>query len=229
MRNVFLLLLLANLLVLAWEQWVERPAHMLNVTPVDDGIPALVYLSPRPPAGSEMRGEAEESLAQDSMRCVRVGPFRTEEAANLARNSLAGRVSAVDTLAIEGDVWVGHWVQIRDLPARAAAREVLTRLKDNGIGDAYIVPTEIDYKISMGVFRDRAGADSIAQRARRLGYEVDVSDRFRPGTTYWLGIELVGGQQADIRSIQSDAGRIIRSEPVDCTPAGAGEGPALPG
>ena len=233
MKNIFLLLLLANLLVLAWETWVVDPARDLNITRIDDGTPSLVYLTPRgtPAVGSSASSGESVSMSSSSpdiaMRCLRVGPFANQAAADSARSDLAGRIAEVETRAIEGDVWVGHWVQIRDLPARSRAREVLANLKANGIGDAYIVPTETAYKISMGVFRDRSGANTIARRARRLGYDVDVSDRFRPGTIYWLDMRVGAGQDPDIRSLQSDGDRtIIRAESFECVESGSA--PDLP-
>ena len=82
------------------------------------------------------------SVAAAAGRCISVGPFAEAARAEAAAAALesAGYVAAPRTA--EGEIWVGFWVHIDAIPSRAEANDMLARLRDNGLPDAYLIPGE---------------------------------------------------------------------------------------
>jgi hypothetical protein len=220
MRNLFLALLLANILLVAWQFWSTPPAvdpfalhgekavRDLRLYPAAAGArPA----APRPGAPAPGMGQILRGAG-----CFRIGPFPETAGAEAVRKSLGpagveGRVSTD-----EGQVWVGHWVQLEKLGDRAVAEGAVARLGAAGVPEAYVVEASPPFSVSLGVFRERDRADKVAGIARGLGYTPVVTDRFRSGTQFWVGIALAAGQSLDLGRLGLDPGQIARAEPASC-------------
>ena len=219
LRNVFLGLLLANILVMAWLRWI-RPAPVADAT-VIIGLdePELVPVG-RPAADSD------DGVAIDSAtsRCIRVGPFADESVATSVSRQLEGRGIPVRRTSRAGNIWMGHWVQIVDLENEAEANRALQRLSEAGLSDAYIFETSPDYKISLGVFRNRDRADKVAAVAADADFRPVTVDRTRPGTEHWLVVELVGQATLSLSDLQLETTRILRTESVSCEAMVVGDG-----
>jgi hypothetical protein len=148
--------------------------------------------------------------------CVTVGPFRELAQAATAAGSL--RNGGFDPMqrAGEGDVWVGYWVYIAAIPTQAEAEEILSKLRQSGISDSYVIPnSDSDNLVSLGVFTEIARAGSRLTEVRKLGYEATVADRTRRATVYWIDVVLADGQTLDFESLQPP-GRISRLEQRPC-------------
>ena len=260
MRNLFLLLLTANLVVMAWNNWIADPAPV-PVAPPADNLPALqlaaessasagqidsqsqarVLEDPSqltsnedqretPPrdrdieAGSEASGgEAEPAVAlvDQTQRCVGLGPFRDLSTAATAAASLRRLDIPSAQRVAQGEIWAGYWVHMSGLASRDVAREVLTGLRENGITDSYIVPGgDNDHTISLGVFREESRAEQRTGSLRELGFEVELSERFRTGTVYWVDFELAPEQKVDLKDFESIPGRIVRMVEKNCSVTG---------
>jgi hypothetical protein len=97
----------------------------------------------------------------------------------------------------QGQIFVGHWVQIRNVPDEATAKEMLDKLIAGGLNDAYLVRTEDEgLKISLGLFGDIEGAEKIELQARSLDLPADISPRMREGTVFFVDIGLPPGKGA---------------------------------
>ena len=216
MRNIALVLLLSNLLLLAWQRWVVPPEPLHETLALTQDYSDLVYM-PRLgsiPADDPILGAIP--LTPDSVvRCLRIGPFGRESDALRVGDELESRGVAVQQFSEQGDIWVGHWVTVKDLGTLDDTRKTLARLAANGMQDAYVV-TDGEPIISLGVFRKRASVDIVAGKARALGFVVDTTDRLRPGTNYWLDTQLTGTEALPLRRILQDMGQILRSETIDC-------------
>ncbi len=216
MRNIALVLLLSNLLLLAWQRWVVPPEPLHETLALTQDYSDLVYM-PRLgsiPADDPILGAIP--LTPDSLvRCLRIGPFGRESDALRVGDELESRGVAVQQFSEQGDIWVGHWVTVKDLGTLDDTRKTLARLAANGMQDAYVV-TDGEPIISLGVFRKRASVDIVAGKARALGFVVDTTDRLRPGTNYWLDTQLTGTEALPLRRILQDMGQILRSETIDC-------------
>jgi len=216
MRNIALVLLLSNLLLLAWQRWVVPPEPLHETLALTQDYSDLVYM-PRLgsiPADDPILGAIP--LTPDSVvRCLRIGPFGRESDALRVGDELESRGVAVQQFSEQGDIWIGHWVTVKDLGTPDDTRKALARLAANGMQDAYVV-TDGEPIISLGVFRKRASVDIVVGKARALGFVVDTTDRLRPGTNYWLDTQLTGTEALPLRRILQDMGQILRSETIDC-------------
>ena len=213
MRNLFLLLLLANLLVLGWQRWVAPPTVPEPRSFGDSRTPTLMLLS----SPAQARNDANQGSSPRG--CTRIGPFRDASASREAADRLSGDGRPVFRYSESGEIWVGHWVQTLELADRPQADAALDRLAKAGRRDAYIVRGDSGYRISLGVFRSREGADRVAEQASDAGLETEISDRFRTGTEYWLLLQDRGGAGPDLAELGLSGSDILRAEPSECVPA----------
>lgn len=170
MRNLFLVLVLANLAFAAWHTWLAQPPRAVRAT--DGDLPGLTLVSelpedfssleavPDPPlpaappataadsAESAPRAEAAEPLpAPDSatasaalQRCSSVGPFRDLAQAATAAANLRAAGHEPMQRVAEGDIWIGYWVYIEAIEAEADAEAILEKVRAEGITDSYVIP-----------------------------------------------------------------------------------------
>ena len=136
MRNLLLLLVLINALLLAWQRWIVAPPVADPYAPQGGGdLPALLaYQRPAAPVAP-----ASKAAPQVARACVAVGPFANPVAARRAAQLLTQRGMQLRLEQREAEVWLGHWVQITGFASRAQAASALKRLIAAGLGDAYIV------------------------------------------------------------------------------------------
>ncbi len=220
MRNLFLLLVLANLGFAAWYLWIVEPVTDVGATQVSD-VPSISLVS-----------ELEESASEPTLaaapvvpvaRCVGVGPFsefgRFVQA--LARLRSAGYTPT--QRSEDGDVWLGHWVYLGDIATQGQAGGVIRTLAEHGIVDTAFDPAGAwGDVLSLGVFRELSRAEAVSDRVQALGlgFEPAITDRTRPGTLYWADLTLETGEDPDLEPLQR-AGRIIRLEQRVCDEPGA--------
>jgi hypothetical protein len=227
MRNLIMGLLLANLLLLAWERWivapdVEDPRVFAGATEA-----RLVLIE------SAERVDAVLDVSEsEGERCFRLGSFSSKDAAEIVGDRLLARGLPVDYKSGSGQVWVGHWVQLPNLPDDREARLVVDRLVSSGISDAYIYNREPTIDISLGFFRSREGLDSVLRVARGLGYQVEMTDSFRDGIVYWVGVRVPADQPPDLADLpvaqsNGDEAQIIRVEERSCPAPADREGKSL--
>ena len=88
-------------------------------------------------------------------------------------------------------IFIGHWVQIRDIADEQAGNQIVARLRNGGIREAYLVTTEEQgLKISLGLFEERSRAEKIKADASSMQYVADISPRMRDELGYFIDIEL---------------------------------------
>jgi cell division septation protein DedD len=164
-------------------------------------------------AGPDLAGAIAEAS------CVSVGPFRElSQAATAAANLRTAGFDPVQH-AGEGDVWVGYWVYIGQIPTQADANEILSLLRKNGVTDSYVIPnSDSGNLVSLGVFTEIARAGNRRAEVRKLGYDATISDRTRRATVYWVDVQLGAGQALDFDLLQPP-GRIVRLEQRPCESA----------
>jgi hypothetical protein len=208
MRNLLLTLLLANVLYFMWGRFVapESDTGIALVEETDMGPPLQLAdaNSPIPePAPIDPDSDAAPAIrpaeleAQVGRSCVTVGPLRESTEANEAlaefeADGLNGRVRTT-----QGEVFVGHWVQIKGIPNRATANTMLGTLHAGGLGEAYIVETADEgIKISLGLFGDIAGAERTELQAKSMDLPAEISPRTRAATVFYVDLGLPPGRGA---------------------------------
>jgi hypothetical protein len=252
-RNLFLALLLANILLFAWNRWVvptPRPAAAtVSVAPTQGEAPAPAVPMPpdgdrsatpaasAPPAGTSAAlpqpqvapppGAAASPAPGDT--CVQVGPLPAAEAAAELSRSLASRRIPAATIARDTQVWVGNWIQVGGFASPAAADDARRRLVAGGLADAYLMQEGAEPVISLGVFREKERADRVAAIARGLGFKPVSTNRYRPAVEYWLlaRIPAAGARPGD--GLPLPRSGLLRVEPAECPLPDTEAGMALAG
>lgn len=204
MKNLLLLLILANVLYFMWSMFAaEDPQPGVAVVEESDlGPPLQVSMGQGSDTVASVgavlgSGEASDLEAVVGRSCVTIGPFKVSGDADSAVLEYGNEGMRTAMRSIQGQIFVGHWVQIRDVPDEATAKDMLEKLTAGGLNDAYLVRTEDEgLKISLGLFSDMEGAEKIELQARSLDLPADISPRMREGTVFFVDIGLPPGKGA---------------------------------
>ena len=204
MKNLLLILLLANILYFLWG-WVAdddvRPGVAV-VAESDLGPPLSVTQQPAtnlvPGVDSVLGSAGPTTLAAVVGRsCVTVGPFRERGDADSAQTRYAGEGMRTRLRETTGQIFVGHWVQIRNIPSRDESNRMLSVLAEGGLPEAYAVETEDEgLKISLGLFGNLDSAEKVELQAQSLGFDADITPRFRDGQVFFVDVGLPPGKGA---------------------------------
>ena len=146
MKNLLLLLILANILYLMWGMFTTRePQPGVAVVEESELGPPLEVTADRDSStiasvGAVLgSGDPSDLEAVVGRSCVTIGPFKVREDADTAELEYANQGMRAVVRPEQGQIFVGHWVQIRNVPDEAAASEMLDKLKSGGLTDAYLV------------------------------------------------------------------------------------------
>ena len=199
-----MLLVLANVLYWMWGRFVEEPAEtgIVVVEESELGPPLKVNRSTIAEAAASVgavlgTGKPSDLAAVVGRSCVSLGPFKTNTDADAALGEYRADGMRASMRTTEGQVFVGHWVQIRNIPNREEGNAILQKLKDGGLGDAYLVPTEDEgLKISLGLFGEKSRAERIELQAKSMDLPADITPRMRDATVFFVDIGLPPGKGA---------------------------------
>jgi len=205
MRNLLLLLVLANILYFIWGLIDNEPV-VTGVAVVDEaelGPPLDVSDTAMAEASTSVgavlgSGKPSDLAAVVGRSCVTIGPFKGNTEADGALAAYEAEGMRASVRSTQGQVFVGHWVQIRNVPDKASGDVILTKLREGGLGDAYLVEDEDTggYKISLGLFGEMTGAEKIELQAKSLDLPADITPRMREATVFFVDIGLPPGKGA---------------------------------
>lgn len=224
MKNILLILLLANILYFMWGYLVEEEAQpgVAFVEESDLGPPLDVTVDRDSDAVASVgavlgSGEPSALEAVVGRSCVSIGPFRDSEDADTAVLEYSSEGMKTSMRTMVGQIFVGHWVQIRDIPDEASANRILEQLKAGGLGDAYLVRTEDEgLKISLGLFGDVERAEKIELQARSLNLPAEISPRTRDGDVFFVDIGLPPGKGAGAIMEKYGEDRVLLRDKATC-------------
>lgn len=226
MKNLLLMLLLANILYFMWGMLTteESQPGVEVVQESDLGPPMDVTTGRDSDAVASVgavlgSGEASAMDAVVGRACVTIGPFRDTTDADSA--VLVYRSEGMDAVLREtrGQIFVGHWVQIRNVADDTQANEMLATLQNGGLSDAYLVRTEDEgLKISLGLFGDLEGAEKIELEARSLDLPAEISPRMREADVYFVDIGLPPGKGAGAIIEKYGEERVLLRDQAICPP-----------
>ena len=158
-----------------------------------------------------------ELKAQVGRSCVTVGPFTVATEAETAMNEFREDGMQASQRNTEAPVFVGHWVQIRDVPDRAAGNAMIATLKNGGLGDAYLVETDDEgLKISLGLFGEMARAERIELQAKSLDLPADITPRTRNAAVVFVDVGLPPGRGAGNIVERYGEGRVLLRDAATC-------------
>jgi cell division septation protein DedD len=202
-RIAVVVLLFVNLVFMAWAHFIDAPAEAA-VNQADARLPRLALASevaaqpavaPREaaaapaPAPANAGSTATETPA--AKRCVSVGPFNDVAQETRAATLLQERGFAPQQRTEAADVRDGYWVYLGGLKSAADEAKALRSLQEAGITDARAVPAADDgRRVSVGLFTERPRAEKRARAVQHLGFSPDIVERRRPGTIYWIDLDL---------------------------------------
>lgn len=204
MKNLLLLLLLANILYFLWGlyQQDEPKAGVAIINEAELGPPMDVtarrdrddVASVGAILGSGSSTDIEAVIGRS---CVTIGPFKVRSDADSAELGYKNEAMKTHIRSDRAEMLVGHWVQIRNVANNATANEMLSTLSGGGLADAYLIRTEDEgLKISLGLFGDLEGAEKIELQARSLELPAEITPRTEDRTVYYVDVGLPPGQGA---------------------------------
>lgn len=204
MKNLLLLLLLANILYFIWGLFVDKPVEIgvAVVNESDLGPPLDISKTKIAEAAASVgavlgAGKPSDLAAVVGRSCVTLGPFKTEISANGALADYENQGMRAAVRIAQGQIFIGHWVQIRNIANREIGNAMLNKLKEGGLGDAYLVPTEdAGLKISLGLFGEMSRAERVELQAKSLDLPADITPRTREDTVFFVDIGLPPGKGA---------------------------------
>jgi hypothetical protein len=222
-KNLLLLLLLANILYFIWGKTTEQPPPSGGtVIEVSDIGPPLALADARAVPRSEPNAEGDgyaELAGVIGRACVSIGPFtNTSEAERVLqeyrRQGMQGAVRST-----QGELFVGHWVQITNIPDREVGDAMLRRLTAGGLGDAYLLPTDEDgLKISLGLFGDMERAERVELQAEALNLPAEIEPRMRDATVFFVDLALPPGRGASAMVERYGEDKVLLREQAVCPP-----------
>ena len=175
MKNLLLLLILANILYFVWGAFTTK-----------DPQPGVAFF------------DESGRRAAVGRSCVTIGPFEAQDAADSAALEYRRHGFKAATRQGRAQVFVGHSVQIQNVDSRDAARRIVGQLGEHGIGDdAYPIGTdENGYAVALGTFGNAENAEKVALQAESAGFDVAVAPMMREATVHFVDVGLPPGEDA---------------------------------
>lgn len=198
-RIVVLALLAANLLYLGWTHWAREQSPHLVAPASGSGSASL----PAAPAA----------------RCISLGPLRDETGAMEVEQLLRDMQLSPATRTVTRQASEGWWVHVAGIDAEMQARTLRT-LQEAGITDAFSMPDDPAFRVSVGLFRDEAGASSRAEAVRALGLDATVTERMQEQVSIWFDLPGATRAALDLARLGAEGVDVQALRVEDC-PAGA--------
>ncbi len=221
MRNLLMLLVVANVLYFSWTSFVSEPDQS-GVAVIDESQlgPPLAVSSSAVAATSVGAvlgsGKPSDLAAVVGRSCVSIF-FKTNSEADSAIRRLENDGMRASLRSTQGQVFVGNWVQIRNIANLKVGAEMIDKLKTGGIADAYLMDDDAGgYKISLGLFGEMSRAEKIELQAKSIGLPADITPRMREATVYYVDIGLPPGRGAGALIENYGEERVFLREKASC-------------
>lgn len=208
-RLVVLVLLAINLLYLGWSQWVGNDHEQLTAV-----IPGT---EPRPPAPAVPVGPPP---------CATLGPFSDELQALQVQEKLEAAGWGVLRRVVSETLQEGWWVHVDNADAARQTR-TLNALRRAGIGDAFAMPDDPQFQVSVGIFSEEDRAEDRAAQVQRLKLDAVVTERLRDQALIWFDVPGVARETLSDGRLAT-AGVALDKLRVESCPPAAEAAPAEP-
>jgi hypothetical protein len=225
MRNLVLLLLLANILFFLYERFVEEPPETGVVTVNESELGPRLEVSKVPVAQAATSigavlgsGRPYDLAAVVGRSCVSIGPFTDSNEANGSLADYLNEGMRADVRATQGRTFVGYWVQIKHIPDKATGLAIKEKLVAGGIADASEPVTDNnEYMISLGLFSDMSRAERIELQAKSLELEPEINQRLSDEkTVFFVDIALPPGKGAGAMIEKYGERRVLLRDAATC-------------
>jgi len=164
---------------------VQLPADTASQPEAAKSTPEKVPAQPPAPAPEQL---------QAGKHCFTLGPFRDLDKLRSLTREIKSYVTEADFRGKEEREQAIYWVYLSPEKSRKEAVATGKRLKSKKIKDFYIIRDGAKVNgISLGHFRNKAGAYGLAKKVTKLGFDVNVEPIFKTYTIYWLDYQLAEG------------------------------------
>jgi hypothetical protein len=204
MKNLLLLLILANILYLMWGMFASDDPQP-GVALVDEselGPPLDVTTSRDSESIASVgavlgSGDPSDLEAVVGRSCVTIGPFWNRAEADTASLEYGNEGMRAVVRVGKAEKFIGHSVQVANVESREAGREMVRQLEQQGLENPFIVGNdEIGFAIALGIFTDAANAEKVELQARSAGFDVEITPMLRDRDAFWVDIALPPGRGA---------------------------------
>lgn len=166
-RLLVLILVAVNLLYLAWAHWgPDRPVLTASLPALQSAATA----TPPPPPPCATIGPFSDPLlvaqVQQQLELGGLGP-QPREASEMLQD--------------------GWWVHV-DNPDQEHQTQALEALRRAGLNDAFAMPEDPQFRVSVGIFTADDRAEDRAAQVRRLKLEAMVSAHLKEQAATWLDV-----------------------------------------
>lgn len=221
MRNLLLLLLLANVLYFIWGVATDDPpeegVEIIDTSEMGPPLPLADHQARMTLASAGAAAASDTLPVMVGNACVSIGPFTNSAEAERVLTDYRDEGIRGIVRSTQGQLFVGHWVQITNVPSRDVGNEMLKRLIGAGMGDAYLVPSEDEgLKISLGLFDDRERAERVELQAESLNLPAIITPRMREAMVFFVDLELPPGRGASAMIERYGEDKVLLRERASC-------------
>jgi hypothetical protein len=167
LRLILIVLVAANLLYFGWSHFTPGDAPVLTAVASDaagrKGTPA----GPPP--------------------CATLGPFHDELMAELADKELTRAGWRLQRRTLNEDINDGWWVYVVN-PNVASQMRTVEAIRRSGLRDAFAMPDDPEFRVSVGLFTDEQRAEDRAARVQRLRLDAVVRERRKQQPVIWFDL-----------------------------------------
>jgi len=166
-----------------------RPLHMIGIASAAAVEPAAPVLadSATSSVASTQEGSTPVVSKAPPARCYSLGPFVDKAGANEMVAVFEQRGVKATLRNIQQTQVTGYWIYLPPYPSIAAATAATRELGAKGLRDYYIVASAPNANaISLGLFRERSGAERRLARVRKMGFQPKLEVRTTNNELYWL-------------------------------------------
>lgn len=131
--------------------------------------------------------QPETTIAKSLGICERFGPFITTTDRNRVRSLLGEEIEVIEQETVEREAESFH-VRVPPQPSAEAVNKIVDSLREAGMNDLLIYDVgPLKNAISIGVFKDRTGAELVLGKARALKVPAEIQTLARSNDPrYWL-------------------------------------------
>lgn len=224
MKNLLLILLLANILYFLWGLFgpETEPSGIEIVNESDLGPPLKVSRQAADDTIASVgavlgSGEPSALEAVVGRSCATIGPFRASDDAEAARAEYSDEGMRVTTRSTMGQIFIGHWVYIEDIPDRETGNQMIEQLHAGGLADAYLAPADDGGRlISLGLFGSLDGAERVELQAKSLDLPATIAARTQDGMVYFIDIGLPPGKGAGAMIERYGEDKVLLRDAATC-------------
>lgn len=145
-------------------------------------------------ASVESAEEARQETSVQTESCFTLGPFRNLNELRSLTRDIKAYVTNTDFRGKEEKEQALYWVYVKPEKSRKKAVAVGKRLKAKKVKDFFVIREgEKINGISLGYFRNKAGAYGLVSKVKKLGFKVAIEPVYKTYTVYWLDYQLAAG------------------------------------